>query len=481
MATIFLSYRRADSADATGRIFDRLVGAFGRANVFKDVDSIPLGAVFAEVIADRLKACDAVLVVIGRFWLDVRDKSGNPRLHNENDLVRIEVEQALASGAAVVPVLVGGVEMPPAEQLPESLRKLTRRNAISVRPDPDFHRDMDRLIGGITALHEGPAPPQRDPLAVVRQIAKQIMAGFAQDPPKREPPAVVRQRLQPLDCTGQAGVSAADVRRAQEEWAAYLGRQVEETVEIGNGVTMTFVLVPPGKFRMGSPTGEAGRDNYYETPHTVVLTKPFDLGKTEVTQAQYKALTGREPSKFKGSGDLPVEQVSWIDARDYAADLTKKLSDRYVYRLPTEAEWEYACRGGRPSSQPFGVGNGRSLSFREANFNGNHPYGGAPNGDYLEKTCKVGSYPANSLGLCDMHGNVWEWCVGRQAAYDTYEDEVTDPTDPGGDLDSQVIRGGGWNFFGTQCRAASRRWASNRDQIFSHGFRLARSVPPGDK
>jgi serine/threonine protein kinase/formylglycine-generating enzyme required for sulfatase activity len=287
----------------------------------------------------------------------------------------------------------------------------------------------------------------------------------------------VRERPKPLDCTGPDGVSAADVRRAQEAWAAYLGRQVEETVDIADGVKVTFVLVPPGKFRMGSPETEANRSND-EALHTVVLTEPFDLGKTEVTQAQYKALTGKEPSKFKGSGDLPVEQVSWEEARDYGVELTKKLSDKHAYRLPTEAEWEYACRGGRPSSQAFGIGDGRSLSSRDANFNGTEPYGGAAKGDWLGKTTKVGFYAANALGLYDMHGNVWEWCADTYGPYPT--GEVTNPTGPTEGPD-RVIRGGGWVSDGRVCRAAyhGRFQPGYRDSFV--GFRLARSVPSGGK
>jgi formylglycine-generating enzyme required for sulfatase activity len=295
-------------------------------------------------------------------------------------------------------------------------------------------------------------------------------------------------RPRSLDCTGAGGLSAGAVRRAQEAWAQYLGRKVEETVEVADGVTMTFVLVPPGTFRMGSPKSEiddllrqfpdAKREWFQdETLHEVALTAPFDLAKTEVTQAQYLALTGDNPSEFTGD-DNPVETVSWEQARYYAAKLTKKRSDQYLYRLPTEAEWEYACRGGHSSSHPFGVGDGRVLSSHEANFDGNFPYGGADKGPYLQTTSRVGRYAANALGLFDMHGNVWEWCADWYGPYP--DGDVTNPTGPAkGSF--RAIRGGGWNYDARFCRAAVRLRQAPGYRIKILGFRLARSVPFGGK
>ena len=226
-------------------------------------------------------------------------------------------------------------------------------------------------------------------------------------PPPPTPRDVVHVGPQRLDCTGPNGISAVHVRRAQEAWAKYLGRDVEEDVEIASGVTMTFVLAPPGKFLMGSPPDEMDKNghNPNETLHVVTLTEPFDLGKYEVTQAQYSALTGKSPSYYEGA-DLPVEQVTWEQADAFGRDLTKKLSDGHIYKLATEAEWEYSCRGGRPSSEPFGIGDGRSLTPRDANFD-----------DTLGQTSKIGSYAANALGLYDMHGNVWEWCADWNEPY----------------------------------------------------------------
>ena len=167
---IFISYRRSDSADAAGRIFDRLKAAFGEKNIFKDVDSIPVGANFEEVIAERLSDCEAVIVIIGQTWASVARSDGPPRLHDPADFVRIEVEQAFRGRVPVVPALVGNAVMPGPEQLPESIQKLTRRNAISIRPDPDFHPDMDRLIKALNRhANKSRTEKLRDPVEARRQ------------------------------------------------------------------------------------------------------------------------------------------------------------------------------------------------------------------------------------------------------------------------------------------------------------------------
>jgi formylglycine-generating enzyme required for sulfatase activity len=281
----------------------------------------------------------------------------------------------------------------------------------------------------------------------------------------------VRQRPKPLDCTADSGLSAAEIRRSQDEWAAYLQRNVEETVTLADGVSLTFVLVPPGRFRAGSPPAEEGRDAD-EALHTVVLPAPFDLGKYEVTQAQYAAVTGKNPSRFKGP-DRPVEQVSWQEATEFASRLSEKSGTRYIYRLPTEAEWEFGCRGGLGSACPFGVGDGRSLSSLEANFNGDYPAGGARKGPALEETCRPGSYPPNALGLYDMHGNVWEWCADWYGAYPASEEVA-----PGGPVSGseRVSRGGGWQSHAQFCRSARRRGDEPGARNFMLGFRLARTV-----
>jgi uncharacterized membrane protein YeaQ/YmgE (transglycosylase-associated protein family) len=146
---IFVSYRRTDSADVTGRIYDRLVEGFGRASIFKDVDSIPLGSDFKEYLDEKVSECNVLLAIIGDRWLEASDSMGRSRLEDPNDFVRIEIESALARGIPVIPLLVRGAFMPSEEKLPASLRKLVYRNGIQIRPDPDFHRDMERLISAL--------------------------------------------------------------------------------------------------------------------------------------------------------------------------------------------------------------------------------------------------------------------------------------------------------------------------------------------
>jgi formylglycine-generating enzyme required for sulfatase activity len=309
-------------------------------------------------------------------------------------------------------------------------------------------------------------------------------------------PAV--ERPKPLDCTGPNGVSREDVQRAQREWAKYLGTTVEVTDDLG-GVKMEFVLVPPGKFLMGAHPSEIDdlrkrypdlkREDFAgERQHEVELTKPFYLGKYEVTQQQYRAVIGSNPSDFAATGGnkdkvtgldtskFPVESVLWREAVGFAKALTGLSKGSHSYRLPTEAEWEYACRGGRPASQPFGVGDRRSLASTQANFDGDFPYGDVAKGPCLNRPCRVGSFPANNLGLYDLHGNVAEWCGDWHGGYPSKK--VTDPTGPL-EGSARVHRGGGWGYLGENCRSAYRNMDGRGDRFNYLGFRLARSVPSG--
>ena len=154
--TIFVSYRRSDSADITGRIYDRLAQRFGREHVSRNVDSIPLGVDFRKRVGDLVGQCDALIAVIGPRWLTA-EEGGKRRIDDARDLVRVEIGAALARDMPVIPVLVGDAAVPSEEELPSELRELAYRNGISARPDPDFHKDVDRLIAGLEDHFRRPA------------------------------------------------------------------------------------------------------------------------------------------------------------------------------------------------------------------------------------------------------------------------------------------------------------------------------------
>jgi formylglycine-generating enzyme required for sulfatase activity/uncharacterized protein YgiM (DUF1202 family) len=243
-------------------------------------------------------------------------------------------------------------------------------------------------------------------------------------------------------------------------------------VDVGSGVKLTLCYIPPGSFTMGSPASEANRSDD-EDQVQVRISKGFWLAKTECTQAQWRAVMGAEPSHFKGD-DLPVESVSWEDAQAFMAKLNGKnvLPAGWKWSLPSEAQWEYACRAGTMTATSYGD----SLSSMQANFDGNEPYGSASKGPYLEKTSPVGSYAANAWGLQDMHGNVSEWCS------DWYADKLPGGTDPMGAFSGthRVGRGGSWNFRGLNCRSAGRDWLDTGFGNDSGGFRCALVVAGND-
>jgi len=228
--------------------------------------------------------------------------------------------------------------------------------------------------------------------------------------------------------------------------------------EFVNSIAMKLAYIRPGGFMMGSPETEAGRVGH-ETQHKVTLTKGYFIGIHTVTQAQWKAVMGASVSRFKGD-DLPVDEVLWDDA----ATFCKKLSEKEgkLYRLPTEAEWEYACRAG--TTTMFNTGDGETALGEAAWYGGNSD---------SNATHPVGRKKPNSWGLYDMHGNVWEWCNDGYGEY-----PCGAVTDPAGAVDSRrVLRGGDWRCGPLFCRSAHRFGSgpNYRDDVF-RGFRVALSV-----
>lgn len=218
---------------------------------------------------------------------------------------------------------------------------------------------------------------------------------------------------------------------------------------------------------MGSPESEAGR-NSNEGPQHRVNVRSFYMGKYEVTQAQYRAVMGTNPSKYKGD-NLPVDNVSWNNAVEFCRRLSR-ITGR-EYRLPSEAEWEYACRAG--TTTPFAFGPG--LGSDKANFDGDEPYGGAARGPDREKLTPVGSFQPNAWGLYDMHGNVREWC--QDLDHDSYNGAPTDGSAWGnGGEQPRVTRDGSWYSSAANLRSASRFGLAPYLGQIGLGFRVAASA-----
>jgi hypothetical protein len=243
----------------------------------------------------------------------------------------------------------------------------------------------------------------------------------------------------------------------REEVAKVIKAGEERDFGIAPGVKIRMCWIPPGGFGMGSPGGEQGRSDN-ETQHRVTITKGFWMAKTETTQAQWRTVMGNNPSSFKGD-DLPVESVSWNDIAGPGGFIEKANQSGGVggrFSLPTEAQWEYACRAGTTGAY---AGDLDQMAWYQKNSG--------------SKTHPVGSKKPNDWGLCDMHGNVWEWCADGYGAYPG--GAITDPRGPASDT-GQVIRGGGWRSAVDGCRAATR--GTSGPGALGFGFRLARSSVP---
>jgi len=227
--------------------------------------------------------------------------------------------------------------------------------------------------------------------------------------------------------------------------------------DLGNGVKLEMVEIPAGTFYMGSPENEEGRyDN--ESPQHQVTVPSFFIGKYPLTQAQYQAIMGNNPARFKGA-NRPVERVSWDDGVAFCQKLSQKTGKNY--KLPSEAQWEYACRAG--TTTPFYFGE--SITPDLVNCDGNYAYAAAPKGEYREQTTDVGTFPPNAFGLYDMHGNVWEWCE------DDWQGNYINAPINGSALISRgkikLLRGGSWFSTPVHCRSASR---NNNASLVDYGI-----------
>ncbi len=301
-------------------------------------------------------------------------------------------------------------------------------------------------------------------------LAAAALLSCSQQLPSPEQARVATRAVAPFDATAAAAYQAA------------CARELDVPVEVTHAIGMRLRLIPPGEFSQGSPESEPERWEAEGPLRRVRITRPFYLGVSEVTQRQFQHVMGYNPSFFSedaggqaeesDDGDLPVERVTWDEAVAFCRRLSEFPEERaagWHYRLPTEAEWEYACRAG--TTTPFHFGS--QLNGIQANCNGDYPYGTRDAGPSRGQTVPVGSYPPNPFGLYDMHGNVWEWVADwYDAAYYARAPQADPPGPRTGH--ARTRRGGGWLSLATRCRAANRDHNEPQTRYEDLGFRVAR-------
>jgi formylglycine-generating enzyme required for sulfatase activity len=442
-STIFVSYRRDDSAGFAGRLFDRLSQRFGSEQVFMDIDTIEPGVDFVEVIEKAVGSCDVLIAVIGKQWMTVTDAQGQRRLANPHDFVRLEIGTALRRRIRVIPVLVGGATVPRAQDLPDDLAPLARRNALEISHER-FHYDAGRLIEAIQK--------------VVGAVETAEPGSTPSSPPRRQP-------FEP-----------------------------------------EMILIPAGEFLMGSDAGKDAAADDDEKPQHRLYLPDYAIAQTPTTVAQFEAFVqatdhqpttetvgggwvwdGKEWKQIKGAdwrhprgpqsdvrekAQHPVTQVSWHDAVAYCRWLSKVTGRSY--RLPSEAEWEKGARGTDGRIYPWGD---EAPDDQRCNFNSN-----------VGDTTPVGKYRkgVSPYGLLDMAGNVWEW-TGSLWGSDAKKPDFKYPYDANDGRENlaapdsvyRVLRGGSWNSDQDYARCAARHWSFPFGSGSYGGFRVVSPIGSG--
>ncbi len=464
---IFISYRRDSGFEMANLIAEKLCNAGYR--VFLDVESIRSGK-FDEQLYKSIEQCQDFIVVLSQNGLD--------RCYNETDWVRQEIIHAMQHGKNIIPVMLAGFAWP--SIMPIEIEDLAHYQGIDAGNHNYFDASMDKLKSYLKSKCRKKASYFFIPAAIiigVVLILTIVGLGFylISSSPPPPPPTTL-------------------------------------------SVPENMVYIPGGTFMMGSPTSESERKND-ETSHQIIVSD-FYIGKREITVEEFHHFvndTGYQttaeeegngyvlgvdgkPGYHKGFNWLnpgfsqrnsqPVTQVSWYDAVMYCNWLSRQEGVREVYaisrsgnnrdviwntnangyRLPTEAEWEYACRAGMTT--PFSTGN--NITTEQANYNGNMPYNNNTKGIFREKTTDVGIFSPNAWGLYDMHGNVWEWCWDR---YGNYDNETL--IDPKGTISGsrRIVRGGSWGSPGEDLRSSRRYWTEDPVRRSSYlGFRVVRSI-----
>ncbi|HEX4411601.1 MAG TPA: SUMF1/EgtB/PvdO family nonheme iron enzyme [Xanthobacteraceae bacterium] len=482
MARIFINYRRDDTPGVAGRLFDYLALKYSRRALFMDVDAMKPGMDFAKQLDIQVAQCQVLLAIIGPRWLDAHDQMGKRRLDSAADYVRIELASALNRDIAVIPVLVDGAVMPPEDKLSDDLKSLARRHSLELR-HTRFNADADAIVHALEEL----VPRRRMTWSLVgaAAIAIAVVVGGAfgwrlwqqKDCCSPRSPAEVSAKASSVNppaagapTTAPSPLSAAPSPAQQPPGPAPIQQLPVSAPTPGKLSPVKVELLTPareralqpndsfkecetcpvmtvitsGSFDMGSPTTELLRAASEGPQHQITIGHKFAFGRFSVTFDEWDACVAdggcnsySPADQGWGRGKRPVINVSWNDANAYLAWLSRKTGK--PYRLPTEAEREYAARAG--TTTPFWWGS--SITTEQANYNGSYTYGDdGVHGEMRGQSVPVDSFLPNPWGLFQMHGNVSEWT--QDCWHDNYY--TNPPTDGSAwaspDCNLRVRRGG---------------------------------------
>ena len=477
MSKVFISYRREDAAGFAQAIFGQLERHLRRDQIFMDVDTVEPGVDFVARIEQAVNESDVLLALIGKRWIGEQE-NGPPRIHDPHDFVHLEIATALARNIRVIPVLVDGAIMPSKDELPQMLQPLVRRQALELS-NTRFRFDLEHVS---EAVKKAIAPPiiskskwrwrwygGLSAIVVVLGIAVGLWFKPGQqnqtEKDRLKAEEAERARDEAEGKKQEEFIRLEQKRLAEARLVA--GAVFRDRLKIG-GEGPEMVVVPAGRFQMGDFHGSGDKD---EKPiHAVRIQKRFAIGRYEVTFGRYEQFakaTGRElPSDHGwGRGNRPVIWVSWQDAMDMAKWLSDQAGKRY--RLPTEAEWEYAARSGGKDEIWAGTSKEQDLSdyaWFSSNSNG--------------RSQPVGLRKPNGLGLHDMSGNVWEWVEDcRHLNYDGAPSDGRPWLDDNeGNCASRMRRGGNQGGKADSVRSLNRGNSPADFRSNFIGFRLAQEI-----
>ncbi|MGO9483548.1 MAG: formylglycine-generating enzyme family protein [Rhodomicrobium sp.] len=512
---IFINYRRSLNLVEAQLLQKVLQRHFGKAGVFLDVSGLEGGQHWLHTLEGQVDASAAMVSLIAKGWTGLTDERGQRRLDNPDDFVRFEIARAFSRKIPVLPLRLNGADMPGVADLPLNLVQLAFQQAMHLRGET-FDDDADKIAGRLKELI---APPSRKlPYWAAGAIAATaLLAGLAAgpsvltglriidpitDPGLRAELEQSQKRAAAEEAArkeAEAKYAAAQRERDQAQAAASSAKERADRAEAALKRPVAsasaevsapkskpsfkdcsdcpeMVVVPAGSFTMGSPSSEEYHRADESPQHEVRISKPFAVGRSAVTFAEWDACAagggcgGYKPSdQGWGREDRPVINVSWDDAKAYVKWLSGKT--RKEYRLLSEAEREYVTRAG--TDTPFWWGN--SISTDKANYDGTYGYRGGPMGEYRQKTLPVKSFQPNPWGLYQVHGNVWEWVE------DCWHGDYDNAPDDGsawktGECGYRIFRGGSWNYDPQFLRAARRDDSLLRGPSYRSGnvgFRVA--------